>query len=113
MKNLSLLIGRIGNENEIHTFENGNAVYEFPLYTEKSWRDNNGQKQKKSIVHTCKYFRKADQMNVVPYLKKGSVVSVQGELDYKEIENSHPRAFINVDEIILLSSSNKEEKLDM
>ena len=80
--NKVLLIGRLGNDPEIKPMQNGKNVAILSLATSESWKDKNtGEKKEKTEWHRVDIFNEGIVNVVQKYLKKGSQVYVEGQLN--------------------------------
>jgi len=79
------LIGRVGADPEIRFTTDGTAVAQFNLATTKSWKKN-GEKQEKTTWHKIIAWRKLAEI-IGQYVKKGSLLYVEGELEIREFED--------------------------
>ena len=109
MKNHVDLIGRAGKDPEIKTVgENGTKVAEFSLATNNYWKDANGERQEKTQWHSLIAWRGIADI-CEKYVKKGSLISVTGSIEYDSYENREGHRVnitkINVSEILLLENS--------
>ena len=86
MINKVILIGNLGRDPEIRHLENGNAVGKFPVATNESYRDKNGEWQTITEWHDVVVWRalaeRAERM-----LKKGSLVYVDGKLAHRKYQD--------------------------
>lgn len=85
MLNKIQLIGRVGADPEIRFTTDGTAVAQFNLATTKSWKKN-GEKQEKTTWHKIIAWRKLAEI-IGQYVKKGSLLYVEGELEIREFED--------------------------
>ena len=80
--NKVLLIGRLGNDPEVKPMQNGKNVAILSLATSESWKDKNtGEKKEKTEWHRVVIFNEGLVNVVQKYLKKGSQVYVEGQLN--------------------------------
>jgi len=77
--NKSILVGNVGNDPEIKTFENGSKVANFSLATSENWKDKNGEKQEATEWHNIAVFGKLADI-VESYVKKGQQLYVEGKI---------------------------------
>ena len=93
--NKVLLIGRLGNDPEIKPMQNGKNVAILSLATSESWKDKNtGEKKEKTEWHRVVIFNEGLVNVVQKYLKKGSQVYVEGQLNTsKYTDNSGQEKF--------------------
>ena len=82
--NKVMLIGNLGADPEIRSFQNGGRVANLRIATSETWKDRDGQRQEKTEWHTVAIFSDG-LINVVEnYLKKGSKVFVEGQLQTRK-----------------------------
>jgi single-strand DNA-binding protein len=115
--NLVILIGRLGNDPDYFTFENGTKVARMSLATTKAWTDkNSGEKIKRTEWHRVSVWgAQADVAH--KYCKKGDLISIRGEIRTNEYEKDGQKKYsteIKADELILIGSgkSNKDNDQD-
>ena len=77
------LIGRLGRDHECRYMPNGDAVYNFNLATDESWKDKNGQRQTKTEWHNVIMYRRLAEI-AGQYLKKGSQVYLEGKIQSRK-----------------------------
>jgi len=107
----TILIGNLGKNPEIRSTQSGQMVANFSLATSKKWKDKNtGEKKEKTAWHNIVCFGKL--VNVCEYLEKGSVVYVEGELEYGEYTNEADQKVktttINANVIDIIKGKNRE-----
>ncbi len=69
--NKVLLIGRLGQAPIVRYMPNGDAVCNFSLATDESWKDKNGQRQTKTEWHAVTLYRRLAEI-AGQYLKKAA-----------------------------------------
>jgi single-strand DNA-binding protein len=78
--NKVILVGNLGQDPEMRSFANGDAVCNLRLATSETWKDKNtGEQQEKTEWHTVVGFRRLGEI-MGQYLKKGSKVYIEGKL---------------------------------
>ena len=77
------LIGRLGRYPEVRYMPNGDAVCNFSLATDESWKDKNGQRQTKTEWHNVIMYRRIAEI-AGQYLKKGSQVYLEGKIQSRK-----------------------------
>lgn len=83
--NKVMLIGNLGADPEIRTFQNGGKVANLRIATTESWKDRNtGEKQERTEWHTVAIFSEGLVGVAERYLKKGSKVFVEGQLQTRK-----------------------------
>ena len=79
--NKVMLLGRLGQDPEVRTFPNGDAVCNFSIATSTSWKDKaSGEKKEKTEWHRIVMYRKLAEI-AGEYLKKGGLVYLEGRLE--------------------------------
>ncbi|MGB3406364.1 MAG: single-stranded DNA-binding protein [Jannaschia sp.] len=83
--NKVILIGNLGRDPEIRTFGNGGKVCNLRIATSESWRDkNSGERKEKTEWHTVAIFNEGLVRIAEQYLKKGSTVYIEGQLQTRK-----------------------------
>ncbi|MBI0538732.1 single-stranded DNA-binding protein [Roseomonas sp. KE2513] len=83
--NKVLLIGRLGNDPEPRTFQNGGGVVSFSLATSERWTDRtSGERQERTEWHRVSVFTEGLRDVVEKYLSKGDLVSIEGKLETRK-----------------------------
>lgn len=83
MLNKVTLIGRLGQEPTMRYMPNGDAVCNFSVATDESWKDANGQKQTRTEWHNITMYRKLAEI-AGQYLHKGSLVYLEGKIQSRK-----------------------------
>lgn len=79
------LIGYLGADPEVRTFQNGNKVVNLRLATSERWRDKQtGERKEKTEWHAIAIFNENLCKIAEQYLKKGSYVYVEGKLETRK-----------------------------
>ena len=83
--NKVMLIGNLGADPEVRSFQNGGKVANLRIATSEQWKDrNSGERQERTEWHTVSIFSEG-LINVVErYLRKGSKVFVEGQLQTRK-----------------------------
>ena len=83
--NKVILLGRLGKDPEIRSMQNGKRVANFGLATSKRWKDRETQEQKESTTwHNVVVFNEGLVGIIEQYVKKGSQIYVEGELQTRK-----------------------------
>lgn len=82
LRNKVQLIGNLGQNPEIRTFDNGKSVARFSLATTDSYRDSTGKKITETQWHNLVAWGNLAKI-AEKYLIKGSEVAVEGKLTHK------------------------------
>ena len=79
--NKVIILGNLGADPEIRTFQNGNKVCNLRIATSERWKDKNtGEQREKSEWHQVAIFSEGLVRVAEQYLKKGSTVYIEGKL---------------------------------
>lgn len=83
--NKVMLIGNLGADPEVRTFQNGGKVCNLRIATSENWRDKNtGERREKTEWHTVSVFSEGLVRVCEQYLRKGSKVFVEGQLQTRK-----------------------------
>ncbi|MEM6909524.1 MAG: single-stranded DNA-binding protein [Pseudomonadota bacterium] len=83
--NKVMLIGNLGADPEVRSFQNGGRVANLRIATSETWKDrNSGERQERTEWHTVAIFSEGLVNVVENYLKKGSKVFVEGQLQTRK-----------------------------
>ncbi|MEE4289485.1 MAG: single-stranded DNA-binding protein [Erythrobacter sp.] len=83
--NKVMLIGNLGADPEVRTFQNGGKVCNLRVATSESWKDKNtGERQERTEWHTVAIFNEGLAGVAERYLKKGSKVYLEGQLQTRK-----------------------------
>lgn len=77
--NRVFLIGNLTRDPELKNIPSGTAVVAFGLATNRTWKDQSGQKKEDTQFHNIVAFGKQAEV-MSQYLKKGSTVFIEGRL---------------------------------
>jgi len=87
IRNHVQLIGNVGRDVEVKTFENGNKVARLTLATNEYYKDSKGEKQQSTEWHNVVAWGKlADLLS--SSLAKGNEVAITGKLTSRSYETS-------------------------
>ena len=81
--NKVILVGRLGRDPETRFTSGGQAVANFTMATDYSYKDRNGERQKRTEWHKIVAWRKLAEI-VQQYLKKGSLIYIEGRIETRE-----------------------------
>ncbi|PJI91964.1 single-strand binding protein [Yoonia maricola] len=83
--NKVILIGNLGADPEVRTFQNGGKVANLRIATSETWKDKNtGERREKTEWHTVAIFQEGLVRIAEQYLKKGSKVFIEGKLQTRK-----------------------------
>ena len=79
--NKVILIGNLGADPEVRSFQNGGKVANIRLATTENWKDRNtGERQERTDWHSVAVFGEGLVGVVERFLRKGSKIYVEGQL---------------------------------
>jgi single-strand DNA-binding protein len=81
--NKVILVGRLGRDPETRFTSGGQAVANFSVATDESYKDRNGERQKRTEWHKIVVWGKQAEI-AQQYLKKGSLVFIEGRIQSRE-----------------------------
>lgn len=87
--NKVMLIGNLGADPEIRSFQNGGKVCNLRIATSETWKDRDGQRQERTEWHTVAIFSEGLVNVCERYLKKGSKVFVEGQLQTRKWQDQN------------------------
>lgn len=83
--NKVILIGNLGADPEIRRTQDGRPIANLRIATSESWRDkNSGERKEKTEWHSVVIFNEGLCKVAEQYLKKGSTVYVEGQLQTRK-----------------------------
>jgi single-strand DNA-binding protein len=83
--NKVILVGNLGKDPEVRSFQNGGSVCSFSLATSETWRDKStGERREKTEWHNVAIFSEGLVKVASQYLKKGSKVYIEGQLETRK-----------------------------
>lgn len=83
--NKVILIGNLGRDPEIRSFQNGGRVCNLRIATSETWRDKaSGERRERTEWHTVAIFNENLVGVAERFLKKGSKVYIEGQLETRK-----------------------------
>jgi single-strand DNA-binding protein len=83
--NKVILIGNLGRDPEVRSFQNGGKVVNLRIATSETWRDRNtGERKERTEWHSVAIFNEGIAKIAEQYLKKGSTVYIEGSLETRK-----------------------------
>lgn len=83
--NKVILVGNLGKDPESRSFQNGGKVVSFSVATSENWKDRNtGERRDKTEWHNVSIFSEGLARVAEQYLKKGSKVYLEGQLETRK-----------------------------
>jgi single-strand DNA-binding protein len=79
--NKVILVGNLGADPEVKSFQNGGKVCNLRIATSESWKDRNtGEKQERTEWHSVAIFSEGLAGVAERFLRKGSKIYIEGQL---------------------------------
>ena len=83
--NKVILVGNLGADPEVRTFQNGGKVVNLRIATSESWKDkNSGERQERTQWHQVAIFNEPVGNIAEKYLRKGSKVYLEGQIETRK-----------------------------
>ncbi|MFW8634542.1 single-stranded DNA-binding protein [Cribrihabitans pelagius] len=83
--NKVILIGNLGRDPEVRTFQNGGKVCNLRIATSETWKDRNtGERKERTEWHSVAIFNEGLVRVAEQYLRKGSKVYIEGQLQTRK-----------------------------
>ena len=118
--NKVILVGRLGNDPDVKAMQNGDKVVLFSLATSDRWKDKmTGEQKERTEWHRIVIYNEAIGRIAEQYLKKGSSVYLEGQLQtrkWTDQQSGQDRYTTEIviqrfrGELTLLGSRNDEQK---
>jgi len=81
--NKVILVGRLGRDPDTRYPGGGQAVANFSVATDETYKDRNGERQKRTEWHKIVVWGKQAEI-AQQYLKKGSLIFIEGRIQSRE-----------------------------
>lgn len=82
--NKAIIVGNIGRDPEVRHTASGSKVVSFSVATTDMWKDKSGERQEKTEWHRVVIFNPNLAEVAEKYLKKGSKVYIEGQLQTRK-----------------------------
>jgi single-strand DNA-binding protein len=83
--NKVILVGNLGRDPEVRSFPNGGKVVNLRIATSETWRDKqSGERKERTEWHSVAIFNEALGKIAEQYLRKGSTVYLEGQLETRK-----------------------------
>ncbi|MEO0691570.1 MAG: single-stranded DNA-binding protein [Pseudomonadota bacterium] len=83
--NKVILVGNLGRDPEVRTFQNGGKVCNLRIATSENWKDKNtGERRERTEWHSVAIFSEPLARTAEQYLRKGSKVYLEGQLETRK-----------------------------
>ncbi len=88
--NKVILIGNLGRDPEVRAMQSGGKVCNLAIATSESWKDKNtGERKEKTEWHRVVLFNEALVGLAERYLRKGSKVYIEGQLETRKWQDQN------------------------
>ena len=105
MKNTVQLIGNVGNDPEIKTFDGGKKLANLTIATNDSYKNDKGEKVEQTEWHKVVAWGKTADL-IEKYVTKGLQIGIEGKLTHRSYDdNNGEKRYITeivVNELLLL-----------
>lgn len=81
--NKVIIVGNIGKDPVVRSFNNGGKVVQFSVATSKKYRDANGEMKEETAWHNIRIAGKSAESFEKCDVKKGTSIYLEGELNYR------------------------------
>ena len=83
--NKVILVGNLGRDPEVRSFQNGGKVVNLRIATSETWRDKqSGERKERTEWHSVAIFNENLGRIAGQYLRKGSTVYIEGQLETRK-----------------------------
>ena len=83
--NKVIIVGNLGRDPEIRTFQSGGRVANLTIATSESWKDKaTGERKERTEWHRVVIFNEHLVKIVESYVKKGSKIYIEGQLETRK-----------------------------
>lgn len=100
------MIGHLGADPEVKTFENGSMMARLSLATNEAALGKNGEKSIRTNWHTLIVWGKLAEI-CSKYLQKGKEIAIEGRISYRTYTdkegNNHISTEITVNDLLMIS----------
>jgi single-strand DNA-binding protein len=86
--NKVIILGRLGKDPEVRNFQNGGKVVNLRIATSERYKDREGNQQERTEWHAVAIFNEKLGEIAERYLKKGSEVYIEGQLETRKWQDS-------------------------
>ena len=82
--NKVIVVGNLGRDPEVRTFQNGGKVCNLTVATSEKWKSKDGEQQERTEWHRVAIFSEPIVRIAEQYLRKGSKVYLEGQLETRK-----------------------------
>jgi single-strand DNA-binding protein len=105
LKNKVQLIGHVGNDPEIKTFDGGKKLAKLSIATNESYKNDKGEKVEETQWHNLIAWGKTADI-IEKYVVKGKEIAIEGKLSHKSYEDKNgEKRYVTevvIDELLML-----------
>ena len=99
--NKVILVGNLGKDPEVRTFQSGGQVCSFSVATSETWKDKStGERREKTEWHNVSIFSEGLARVAQQYLKKGSKVYLEGQLETRKWQDKEGKDRYTTDVVL-------------
>lgn len=106
--NKVILVGNVGKDPEVRTFDSGNKVANFPLATSEKYTNKSGEKVENTEWHNIAVFGKLADI-VEKYVVKGQQLYIEGKIKTRSWEKDGEKKYMT--EIVLMGFNDSLQML--
>lgn len=88
LRNRVQLIGNVGNDPEVKTFDGGKKVANLTIATNDSYRNEKGEKVEQTEWHRIVAWGKTAEI-VEKYVSKGKEIAIEGKLTHRSYDDKN------------------------
>jgi single-strand DNA-binding protein len=107
LRNKVQLIGHVGNDPEIKTFDGGKKLAKLNVATNESYKNEKGEKVEETQWHSLIAWGKTADI-IEKYVLKGKEIAIEGKLTHRSYEDkTGEKRYVTevvIDELLLLGS---------
>ena len=111
--NRVILLGNLGNDPEVKTFDDGNKIVRIPLATNETYKNRNGEKVSNTEWHNVIVRRQGLAEVVEKYLKKGNQIYIEGKLKTRKWQdkdgNNRYTTEVHMDNMTMMGGGPKSD----
>lgn len=105
LKNKVQLIGHVGNDPEIKTFDEGKKLAKLSIATNESYKNDKGEKVEETQWHNLIAWGKTADI-IEKYVVKGKEIAIEGKLTHRSYEDKNgEKRYVTevvIDELLML-----------
>jgi single-strand DNA-binding protein len=113
LRNKVQLIGRLGQNPELRTFDSGKSMAKFSIATDDSYRDSTGKQITETQWHNVVVWGSLAKL-AEKYLVKGSEVAIEGRLTHRAFEDKEGKKSyyteVVVNDMVFMRNTNAGEE---